>query len=279
VGIQAVPMLLGGGAGAKAAPALEAGAQKLMQMGLKPNRVARESGEAAQAIDYLLEKGRNVSKGGVEKLTGYIDDLDNQLTATIQNSANKASTAAVFQPVKDAIAKFKDGLDHAENSQAIRAEVLKFFNHPNVQQALDIPVQTAQRMKRAIDKELGDKAFTFGAKSSAEQEGKLAVRRGLKEGIEAAEPSVAPLNQEMSKAINARDLVAQRVAQAGNNNIMGLGWLGHPSMWIPWLAERSPLGASLMARGLNSGARTIPQAAGQAVGAGVGAYDGRAPKQ
>lgn len=263
VGINAAAGFAGGEATAasKVNQLMQKGGREMMAKALKAPKAAKESGAAAQAIEYLLQEGVNVTKGGAEKLTAQIDELDAALTKSIENSANKVSTAAVFQPIKDAIAKFKYGLDHAENSQSIRQEALKFFNHPEVQQALEIPVQTAQKIKQAVYKELGDRAYTFGTKSTAQAEGKKAVARGLKEGIEEAEPAAAGINQQMSQAINARDLVESRALQAGSNNLVGLGWM-NPKMMIPWLMDRSPLANSLMARGLYSGARPAGQVAG-----------------
>lgn len=278
VGIQSVPMVLGGEGAARAAPAMQNLGRKVMQSALKPNKAARESGDAAKAIDTLLEKGVNVTKGGVEKLTAEIDKLDDAVTKSIQGSKADVSTLSVLQPVKDAIAKFKYGLDNAANEKAIRGEMLKFFDHPQVQQALQIPVETAQKIKRAIYTELGDKAYGIGLKSGAEAEGKKAVARGLKEGIERAVPGTKEANAQMGAAINARDLVQDRVLVAGNKNPIGLGWL-NPSEMIPWLADRSELVKSLIARGLYSGAERIPQTAGQAVGATAGAVSGRPPQQ
>jgi hypothetical protein len=50
-------------------------------------------------------------------------------------------------------------------------------------------------------------------------------------------------------------------------------------MWLPWLAERSPLVASLGARGVYSGAEPITYGAGAAAGGAAGAAAERAPKE
>lgn len=264
---QAAVAFATGGPLKAAAPMLESAAQRVMQMALKPSKAARDSGDAAKAIDYLLERGTSISKGNVEALTSHINSLDESLTSAIQNSTSKVSTA-VFKNAKDAIDKFRDGLDHASNSQAIREEVAKFINHPNVQGAFDIPVQIAQRMKRAIYKEVGDKGYGIGLKPDAEREGKKAIANALKEAIAEAEPSTAGINKEMGSAINARDLMADRVSQAGNNNLINFGWL-KPSTMIPYMMEKSPWVASNAARALYAGAEQIPATAARIGSAGL----------
>jgi len=281
VGANVIPQIIPTGMGGGAAGALAKGAgqnmgRTLMQQALKPSRASQKSGDAANAIEYLLQKGYNVSKGGVEKLTAEIDKLDEALTKSIANTKGDVSTLRLIQPIKDAVAKFKDGLDHATNTEAIKGELLKFFDHPEVQGAFQIPAELAQRIKQATYREVGDAGYGMGLKPAAEREGKKAVARGLKESLDVVSPEAASINRQMGPAINARDLVQDRTMMAGNKMTLGLGSLVNPSHWLPWLADRSELAKSLLARTAYSGA--IPEAGGAAAGAGVGAYMGRSPK-
>lgn len=277
VGIQAVPAVLGAKGGSKLAPVMEREARGLMSSALKPDKFARESGNAERAITTLLDKGYNVTAGGVEKMTAAIDKLDDQLDVALKNAQGSIQTRAIVQPVKDAIAKFKDGLDHAENTEAIRKEVLKFFDHPEVQRALQIPVGTAQRIKRAIYKELGDKAYGLGIKPEAQAEGKKAIARGLKEGIEQAVPGTEGINREMGDLINARDIAQQRVGTAANRDILGLGAFAirHPIEFLTWMANRNEMAKSVAARALHATPGAVPTAAGGLAGGAAGAVEGR----
>ncbi len=276
-GLQMLPMAAGGPVGgALGKPGFQAGAKSIMQSALKPDKAARESGDAASAIETLLEKGINVTQGGVEKLTAQIDKLDDALSAALAGAKGDVSTISVIRPVQMAVNKFKDGLDQAKNTQAVRDELFKFFDHPEVQGAFQIPVELAQRMKRAIYTEVGDKGYGFGIKPMAEREGKKAVARGLKEGLERAVPEAAEANKAMGPLINARDLAQDRVLTAGNKNPMGLGLLSSPSHWLPWLADRSELAKSAVARLLYSGG--IPESAGRVAGAAEGARMGKPEK-
>lgn len=276
--VGAIPAFVGGEAGKLASPQVANLGRRLMSSALKPDKFARESGDAGRAIQTLLDKGFNVTEGGVQKMTAMIDELDAQLTQAIANSPAKVSTISIVKPVKDALDRFRYGLDHATDAKAIKAEMLKFFDHPEVQQAFQIPVQTAQAIKRGIYRELGDKAYGIGLKSDAQREGKKAVALGLREGIERAEPSAAGINKEMGDLVNARDITQNRVLVAGNKNPVGLGWL-NPREMIPWMLDRSELAKSLAARGLYSGREAIPASAGRALGATEGAYEETRPRK
>lgn len=277
VALQTVPTVIGSAAGTATAPTMQRWAERLMRSSLKPDKFSRESGEAARAVETLLDKGYNVTHGGVEKMTAAIDKLDDALDKAIAGSKANVSTISAIKPIKDAIAKFKDGLDHAENEEAIRKEVLKFFDHPEVQGAFQIPVQLAQRIKRAIYTELGDKAYGLGIKPAAQREGKKAIARGLKEGIERAVPESGKINKEMGDLVNARDLVKQRVEVAQNRDPLGFGsfWFLNPKELAVWLANRNEFTKSALARALHSGRSTIPTAAGSAVGGAAGYEAGR----
>lgn len=248
-----IPM---GGAAAKTAtmPLSQDVAKTLMWKALKPPKAAQLSGDAKEAVETLLtEKGARVSEGGVANLTKTIDALDVELESAIANAGGNVSTISAIRPVRDAIAKFKDGLDQAENSASIWKEVQKFFSHPEVRGALDIPAETAQRIKRGIYSELGDKAYGLGIKPAAEAEGKKAIARGLKEELERAVPETGPINERMSALINARDLANQRALMAHNLQPMGLGWMLQPEKWLPWMVERNPAAMSILARSFGRG--------------------------
>lgn len=259
--------------GATAKVPTEAGSRwlgrDLMQRTLKPSKAARESGDAEKAVTTLLrEPGARVTEGGVANLTRGIDELDSQLDALIANSKARVSTETAIKPaLTEAVDKFKYGLDQAENKSQIMAQVQKFLDHPEVQGALDISVQQAQKMKRGIYTELGDRGFVMGNKPEAVKEAKKAIARGLNTGISDVVPGAKETNTRMAELINARNLAQERVLQAGNNQAMGLGFLAQPEMWAPWLIERNPLAMSFLSRTLY---RNQPAGIAGQVGTGFG---------
>lgn len=284
--LEAIPAFLGGPAAKASTPAvIEKGGKALgerwMQQALQPSRAARESGDAEKAMGHLLTADTNqMSKGGVQRLTAEIDKLDEAVDAAIKRAPN-AETVAVLTEQRKSIEKFKDGLEHATTSEAIQAEVNKFFSHPNVQGMLQIPAETAQAMKRAIGKEINWGKAPLESKTPevvGKEEGKRAVVRGLNEGIAGVSPEVAAINKEMAPRIKARDLVEDRMGSHGNKMDVGLGYLAaHPWLIPAWLAERSPYFGALRARAAYQ--NQIPGAAGTTAGTIYGASTGLAPQE
>lgn len=264
------PLTYAGGVFGKAVkPALESGGFKLMWQALKPDKFARTSGDAKAAVETLLKEGANVTEGGVQKLTSKIDVLDSELDSAISNAQGNVNVLSAVRPIKDAIARFKDGLDQASNKAAIWGEVRKFFTHPEVQGLLDIPTELAQRIKRAIYTEVGDKGYGFGVKPMAEREAKKTIARGLNEGISRVSPEAAAINAEMSPLINARDLAQDRVLTAMNKQALGIGIL-NPRTLLVHMADRSELMKSLLARLLYSGVAPAAPSLGASAGGGLG---------
>jgi hypothetical protein len=94
-------------------------------------------------------------------------------------------------------------------------------------------------------------------------------------------PEVKPLNAEDSKLLNALSLTERRVMMEANKNPIGLGWLSlSPSHLMGWMADRSGLFKSLIARMLNQTSESLPTAAkaGPAFGLAVGNAAQTAPQ-
>lgn len=260
---------LGGAAGKLLKPAIEIGAKKLMWSALKPSQFARKSGDAEKAVQTLLDKGYNVSEGGVEKMTQAIDKLDNHLDVAIAN-APSVTTRNALQPLKDVFAKYRYGGERVANYEEINGEIAKYLDHPEVRQALNISAEKAQAMKRAYYREVGDKGYGMGLKPDAERDAKKGIARGLASELERVAPEVAPINAEMSPLINARDLARDRALVAANRNPLGFGAFFNPTQWPIWLLDRNELGKSILARSMYSGVAPVSGGLGAASGAGIG---------
>lgn len=275
VAVEAIPAVLGGEAAKLAlAPKLVAKGMDYMQSALKPPKASLKSGDAARAIKTLLDEGVNVTEGGVAKLTDKIDVLDDALTAAIANSKATLNKVDVLKPLKDVLADYRAGTMAEDNLPKIREVAKKLLDHPLLRGSNDIQVQIAQDMKRANYRELGDKAYGSGLKPMAERDALKGVTSGLREGVEKAVPEAGPINAEMGPLVNARDLAQERVLMAGNKNQFGLATLVHPKHWPAYLADRSELANSVIARALYSGSRNIPGAAGGGAGGILGMFMG-----
>lgn len=239
---------------------MESGAKRTMQSALKPSVKALETGKAEKAIQTMLDEGINVSKGGVEKMGGMVDDLNSRIAKAIANSPASIDKVAVAKRLLDPYRKFMKQVNSLDDVAAIQGAFQEFMNHPLLA-GKDIPVQLAQEMKQGTYRALKDKAYT-GEMKSASIEAQKALARGLKEEIAAAVPEVRALNAQESRLLTALPMVERRVMVAANKNPIGLGWLAkNPTHLAAWMADRSELFKSLVARMLHAGSKNVPSMA------------------
>ena len=276
VGLQAVPMFLGGNIGAKAAPVFEQGARSLMQSAVKPSLDALTSGRSARAIDTMLKEGVNVSMGGVGKLRAQINSLNDEIAAAIANSPATVDRNRVASELFNTVKKFEKQVTPGSDVKAIESAWQEFLTHPLLR-GNNIPVPLAQELKQGTYRILDKK---YGEMGSAATEAQKTLARGLKEGIAEAVPEVAQLNAKESALLNALQVMERRALMEGNKNPVGIGWLAkNPGAMAGFLADKSAIFKSIIARMVNAGATTIPQTGGQLVGGAIGATSGNSPAQ
>ena len=273
VGIQAIPTVIGGMAGKLGTPAMQSGARALMQSALKPSAQSLRTGKAAQAIETMFEHGVNVTPGGVAKLQRQIGVLNESIADAVKNSTAIVDKKAAAATLKDAITKFEKQVTPQADLAVIQKAYQEFMNHPLLAQAAGIPVKLAQEIKQGTYRALGAKSY--GELGSADIEAQKGLARGLKDEIAKAIPGIDKMNKEESKLLNALSLASARVMTDANKNPMGLGWLAfHPTTWLGFAADRSPLVKSLVARLLNATSRAAPVTLGAGVGSLFGAEMG-----
>ena len=271
LGGQVATSFVGGKGGASFEPAMQGMGRTMMQKALKPTLAEMQSGQGPRAIETMLNEGRLVTKGSVEKMSHDIDLLNDAIQTHIRNSPETVNKFAVAKYAQSAYQRFKDQVNNAKDLDAIRGAVREFISDPKV--AENIPVEIAQRLKQGTYRSLGEKAYNkeVGAASVAAQKD---LARGLKEEIAAKVPQVRGLNKRESDLINARDIAEAALMRSGNRELVGLGWLAkNPEAYVGKLSEGSPLVKSLLANYLYTHAD--PALAGAALGAGVGAFEGR----
>lgn len=267
LGLQALPMVLGGEVAKLASPQSQAVARWLMNSALKPTKAEHASGKAARAVDTLLSEDVNVSEGGVKALKERIGQINDHIGQIIEDSNATVSAKAVASRLQDALKKFEGRTDWKGPTKAIEDAWGEFLQHPWISGSDRIPIQTAQKMKQANNTALGEKAY--GELKTPATEAQKQLTRGLKEEIAAAEPDVAALNAREGDLINAAKRAQNRVAMGANRNPIGLG-AATPSTerLLLWLLDRNDVAKSMLARGMNSG--SLPNSAGRVVGAAAG---------
>lgn len=246
--------MLGTGAVTKAfgSPLFESMGRSLMGRALKPPLAATESGDAAKAIDTMLNSGFNVTPGGVAKMQQEISKLDAQVKDAIAKSSATVNNAYPLAEIYSTLQRFRNQVNPTADIDAIRAAWNEFKNiFP-----MNIPVQQAQALKQGTYSVLAGK---YGEQGSASVEAQKALARGERIGIGHAVPQVnAPLARE-AELMNAFELASRRVGLAGNRDPSGLAYAAtNAPAAAGMLAERSQLVKSLLARGLYSGREYIP---------------------
>ena len=139
VAVQAIPMALGGGTGSMVGsgvkPALRSGAEWMMRSALKPSVPDMLSGKGPRAINTLLERGENVSRGGITsmardkaKVAGQVlRELDNASTQLPGAPPATVSKTAAGAPVLKEVARIDDA-NYAGTASDARAQAQKVFD-------------------------------------------------------------------------------------------------------------------------------------------------------
>lgn len=273
VATQAVPMMLGGQVGKLGSPSMQAGGRKLMQSALKPSVADLKSGRAARAIDTLLAEGVNPTQGGVAKLQTMVDDLGDEIQKVIESSPATIGKGNVGKTLLETYEQFKNQVNPQADLETIKKAWTSFRNHPLLAGKTDIPVQVAQKIKQGTYTQLAKK---YGQMGSAEVEAQKSLARGLKEEISKAVPEVSALNKRESDLLNALNVAERRALMDANKNPMGLALLAqNPATWAAFMADKSALFKSLIARMMYSGSEQIPSTAGKIAGGYAGALSGQ----
>jgi len=250
------PSAVGGVAGiARKGPstiggALDSGARRLTQSALKPTQKDMELGKGPRAIDTILDEGVLVGRGGEAKLKKMADAINEQVSEIIANSNGTVSRADALRQVTKSHNRAMNQVAPDKDLAAVRNVEDQFLNHPAL--AGDaIPIQQAQKMKQGTYKNLED---SYGQLSIGDEAAQKDLARGLRMGIEQAEPSVGPLNARAGDLMNARNMMKRRNDVSGNSNLISLGALAHnPAGSLAFLVDRYDLAKSLAARTIRPG--------------------------
>lgn len=264
-GVQAVPMVAGGEVAKLLTPAMRGEALNLMQSALKPGMKSLRMDMGAAPAQTMLDEGINVSRGGAEKVRARIDDLNNQITQALASSGATVDKNAVAARLQDVVGRIERTNPTPQDAlKDVEKVYTQFMQNGLVPQ--NIPVQQAQEMKKGIYQMLRDKYGQLGSDTVEAQKG---LARGFKEEIGGAVPQVRALNAEESKYLEVLPFLERRVLTEANRNPAGLSLIAHnPGAFAMFMADKSSLFKSLIARMMNSGSGIIPPNVARA---GIGA--------
>ncbi len=262
--VNALPMAIGGGLGAKAAPVIESGASRLMQSALKPAKADMKSGDAQRAMATLFDEWKNPTVGGIGKMEASASDLHDKVASLIARSpANiKADVSAYLDKV---VKRYEARPDRLQAELEIANVEKAFANHPLVGGNLFIPVQDAHKLKKGFQ---DANKYNYGAEATPTSEAEKAIAWGMREKVAATDKQIAPLNARESDLINAINVTKNGNALiSGNKNIVGMGSLSPtPTSLAVWLLDRFAGGKAGLAQLLHHGAKPIGEGAGAVTG-------------
>lgn len=192
-------------------------AKSLYQSALKPSLRAGAP-DPGQLAETGLENNIPVSSGGVDKISGPIDDLNNSVKQTIAAQPGKTVNAfGIADRLQQTAQKFQNQVNPTADLNAIRESGADFLqNNPS-----DIPADQAQALKTGTYQQLSDRAY--GELGSATIEAQKALARGLKEELVKQFPEIADLNARESKLIDLDSALDTAVRRIGNHQLFGIG--------------------------------------------------------
>lgn len=260
VALQAIPMVLGGGAAKVAAPVFESAGKSLMQSALKPGIKDLLNGKGQRAAQTMLDEGINVSSGGVQKLQGEISKQAQLADALINGANGSVKKDVVASRLQDTMKTYEKQADPLGDMGAIQGVYDRFLQHPLIN-GNDIPIKLAQELKKGTYARLADKYGPLNPETASVAAEK-ALARGLREEIEKAVPQVGPTNERLADLLNASRVAQRRALVEGNKNPTGLATLASsPIAALGQMVDRSSILKSLLARALYSGSNAIPATA------------------
>lgn len=240
---------------------MRSGARNLMTSALKPVIKAHRDGSADIAVTNMLDRGINVSPGGVQTVRDMLDRLDDSIQSRLSNSTARVDLGDAIRYVPETMDDFYWSGDRLSDMAAIRAArnnvtALPEWGYNRATGVIDIPVQQAQWLKQGIHRNLRKK---YGLLGTAEEEAQKAIARGLRVGVAKVEPAVADLVSEQAQLIPTLQVLERRVDMAGNHNPIGLAAsiaaaVKNPSAAIGAYANSSSFIKSLLARAMNASA-------------------------
>lgn len=192
--------------------------EKLYESAMKPSTTFTEA-ERAKLVQTGLENEIPVTKGGLEKLSDLVDDLDSATAKIIKGANNQGATInkyAVTGRLGDTAQRFATQVNPEADLSAIAKSGNEFLDtQPN-----QIPAAQAQAMKSGTYTQLRGK---YGELGSATIEAQKALARGIKEELIGQFPELKTLGQQEGALLQLQPVLERAVNRIANHQIIGIG--------------------------------------------------------
>jgi len=204
---------------------LQQTAERMYKSALKPSSTITPD-KTAKMVQAGLQEGIPVSRGGLEKLSGLVDDLNSQIAARIDAAGPKRqiSPGRAVEYTRELEPKFANQVNPEGDLAAIdasRDEFLRQLQPEGGGAVRNMTASEAQAMKQGTYRSLGSKAY--GELKTATIETQKALARGLKDELAAQFPELSSLNARESSLLSLEPALTKRVQAVSNHQIVGIG--------------------------------------------------------
>lgn len=187
-------------------------AYSMMEKAMKVPPSVKE-GIREKAINTALETGTPVTKAGLQRTKGVLDDLIDQMDMAIVNSPNKNNiirTDDVMGPVKS----LKDWASMIADGGKTERKIQDYMDKVVRQFGPEITVENAQAIKQATNSWL--KKNAYGQLQTASVESQKQMVRGLRDRIAQEVPEIAGINAKYSDMKMLETALERAVNRTGN---------------------------------------------------------------
>jgi plasmid stability protein len=179
-------------------------------------------------VETGLQEGIPVSAAGLEKLSGLVDDLNQQISGKIQAAGPKRqiSPGQAVQNTRDLESRFQNQVNPTADLDAISTSREDFLNQLRPQGVpggaiRNLTAEQAQAMKQGTYAQLKTRAY--GELKSATVEAQKALARGLKEELAAQFPEIDALNAREGQLLQLEPAIEKAVQRIANHQLIGIG--------------------------------------------------------
>ena len=228
----------------KLAPGLAENAQSLYRSALKPSTAIAPT-EADSLVNFGLENGIPVSKGGLAKLSKLISDHANEVNQRIMQGTAAGATvdpvAAADRGIAPVRSRFANQLDNAADLSAIDATKQRFLEQHSTPaqsgttlygangQPMQVGAQPARPIPIPADEALSKVRGTYqklkgqyGELKGSEIEAQKGLARGIKEELQAQFPELKALTEKQWKALQLEPELERAINRHANAEPVGI---------------------------------------------------------
>lgn len=206
--------------GAAVSKGLAVGGKAVYRGYLKPSLAKSSVGKANEIVDAAIDEALPVTRAGVGEARNIIGTLRAKVDDILATTSGTVDLKSVADRLRTwAKAEYGHaGMDADYDAALAVADSLDKSSAlaQTGRLATDVPLSEANTIKRGLYRQVGTNQY--GMPSQPATTARKAAGRFIKEDLEAAAPSIAPLNARESKLIPVAKAINQAVEREANQN-------------------------------------------------------------